>query len=112
MSKLDLVLSTLQNIADTSAEKIVQATGDATSTSNVQITDYFGALIGAGIVMIAGAGSGIGQGYIGGKSIEAMARNPEVHSKIFTQYIIAAAVCETVAIYCLLIAIILIFVVK
>ncbi|OAL09893.1 F0F1 ATP synthase subunit C [Candidatus Mycoplasma haematobovis] len=60
--------------------------------------------IGAGISLIAGLGAAIGQGYIGGKAVEALARNPEVEALIFRQYIVGAAVCESVAIYGLIVA--------
>lgn len=68
--------------------------------------------IGAGISLIAGVGAAIGQGYIGGKAIEALARNPEVEALIFRQFIVGAAICESVAIYGLIVAILLMFAVK
>ena len=37
-----------------------------------------GCAIGAGIAMISGFGPGIGEGYIAGKALEAMARQPEM----------------------------------
>ncbi|OAL09867.1 F0F1 ATP synthase subunit C [Candidatus Mycoplasma haematobovis] len=66
--------------------------------------DELGSNIGAGISLIAGLGAAIGQGYIGGKAVEALARNPEVEALIFRQYIVGAAVCESVAIYGLIVA--------
>ena len=36
-----------------------------------------GCAIGSGIAMISGFGPGIGEGYIAGKALEAMARQPE-----------------------------------
>lgn len=68
--------------------------------------------IGAGISLVAGLGAAIGQGYIGGKAIEALARNPEVEALIFRQFIVGAAICESVAIYGLIVAILLMFAVK
>lgn len=68
--------------------------------------------IGAGVSLIAGLGAAIGQGYIGGKAIEALARNPEVEALIFRQFIVGAAICESVAIYGLIVAILLMFAVK
>ena len=47
--------------------------------------------IGAGLVVI-GAGTGIGQ--IGGKAMEAIARQPEATGKIQTAMLIAAALIE------------------
>ena len=37
-----------------------------------------GCAIGSGIAMISGFGPGIGEGYIAGKALEAMARQPEM----------------------------------
>lgn len=69
-------------------------------------------LLAAGICMGLGAiGSGLGEGYIGGRALEAMARNPKVMDKIFTNMIIAIALAETTAIYALFVSILLLFVV-
>ncbi|AGX89013.1 hypothetical protein PRV_01255 [Mycoplasma parvum str. Indiana] len=65
--------------------------------------------IGGGIAILAGFGAALAQGYIGGKAVEALARNPEVEALIFKQYIVAVAICESVAIYALIVAIIVIF---
>ncbi|AFO52245.1 putative ATP synthase subunit c [Candidatus Mycoplasma haematolamae str. Purdue] len=65
--------------------------------------------IGAGIAILAGVGAALAQGYIGGKAVESLARNPEVEALIFRQFIIGAAVCESVAIYGLIIAIVIRF---
>ncbi|ARN78349.1 ATP synthase F0 subunit C [Nonlabens spongiae] len=48
-------------------------------------------LIGAGLVVIGG---GIGLGMIGGKAMEAIARQPEAAGKIQTAMIIIAALLE------------------
>ncbi|WP_342252701.1 ATP synthase F0 subunit C [Spiroplasma endosymbiont of Amphibalanus improvisus] len=69
------------------------------------------AYIGAGLAAIGCCGSGIGQGFIGGKAVEAIGRNPEVEGKVRTMYIISAAITESGSIYALVIAIILLFVV-
>ncbi|OAL09891.1 F0F1 ATP synthase subunit C [Candidatus Mycoplasma haematobovis] len=63
-----------------------------------------GKKVGAGLALVGGLGAAIGQGYIGGKAVEALARNPEVEALIFRQYIVGAAVCESVAIYGLIVA--------
>ncbi|OAL09892.1 F0F1 ATP synthase subunit C [Candidatus Mycoplasma haematobovis] len=67
-------------------------------------SDDVGKNVGAGVSLVAGLGAAIGQGYIGGKAVEALARNPEVEALIFRQYIVGAAVCESVAIYGLIVA--------
>ena len=66
--------------------------------------------IAAGIAVCAGLGTGIGEGIAASKAVEAVGRNPEAEGKIRTMMILGIALTETVAIYWLLIAIILIFV--
>jgi F-type H+-transporting ATPase subunit c len=52
------------------------------------------AAIGAGLAVI---GAGIGVGQIGGKALEAIARQPEAIGDIRTNMLIAAALVEGVA---------------
>ena len=47
--------------------------------------------IGAGLAVI---GVGIGIGQVGGKAMEAMARQPEMYGKLQTAMLIAAALIE------------------
>lgn len=76
------------------------------------ITNKGMAYLGAGFAMIGVLGIGIGQGLTGAKSVEGIARNPDVLSKIRTQFILSAALTETGAIYAFIIAILLVFVAK
>lgn len=73
----------------------------ADSTMNNPALKY----IGAGIAVLTGAGSGIGEGMICAHAIDGMARNPEVMSKLRTNMILGAALDETTGIYGLVIAI-------
>ena len=57
--------------------------------------------VGAGLAAI---GAGIGIGRIGGQAMDAMARQPEVMSKIFTNMIVAAALIEGVALFAVVVA--------
>ena len=57
--------------------------------------------IGAGLAAI---GAGVGIGQIGGKAVEAIARQPEAISKIQTNMIIAAALVEGVALFAVVVA--------
>ena len=66
--------------------------------------------IGAGLAVLTGMMTGIGQGYAAGKAVEAVGRNPEAENKIRSMLILGAAIAETCAIYVMLIAILLIFV--
>ncbi|MBU4369491.1 ATP synthase F0 subunit C [Patescibacteria group bacterium] len=56
-------------------------------------------LIAKGIATIAMAGSGIGEGYLIGKALEAIGRNPEMEGSIFSKMIIGVALAESTAIY-------------
>ncbi len=65
----------------------------------------------AALVMGIGAiGSAFGEGFIGGKAMEAMGRNPKYMDKIFTNMIVAQAIDESTAIYSLVVALIILFV--
>lgn len=68
------------------------------------------ALLGAAIAMGFGAiGPAIGEGFIGGKACEGIARRPE-HAGLLTRtMLIGQAVSESTGIYSLVVALILIF---
>jgi len=66
------------------------------------MTSQYGPM-GAGLAAI---GAGIGIGQIGGKAVEAIARQPEAISKIQTNMIIAAALVEGVALFAVVVAMI------
>jgi F-type H+-transporting ATPase subunit c len=69
------------------------------------------ALLAAGFAIGIGAlGPGIGIGYLVGKSVEGIARQPEASGDIRTTMFIGIGVTEAVALYALVIAILLIFV--
>lgn len=61
--------------------------------------------LGVGLgVGLAAIGAGIGIGRIGGQAMDAMARQPEVINKIFTNMIVAAALIEGVALFAVVVA--------
>jgi len=60
-----------------------------------------GAAVGASLAAI---GAGIGIGKIGAAAMDAMARQPEVMNKLFTNMIVAAALIEGVALFAAVIA--------
>ncbi len=66
--------------------------------------------IGAGIAAIGCGFSALGEGMIASKAMEAMGRNPENHSKLQSTMILAVALDESTAIYALVIAILIIFI--
>ncbi len=65
--------------------------------------------IGAGLAVLTGMMTGLGQGYAAAKAVEAVGRNPEAEAKIRSMLILGAAIAETAAIYGMLIAFLLIF---
>ena len=69
-----------------------------------------GCAIGAGIAMISGFGPGIGEGYIAGKAIEAMSRQPEMKGELTSTMFLGIACAETTGIYGFVIGLLLIFV--
>jgi len=52
----------------------------------------------------------IAEGFVAAKAMEAMGRNPEAGDSIFTRMIVAMAICESTAIYALVVSLILLFV--
>ena len=68
--------------------------------------------IGAGLAVIAGIGPGIGEGYAVGKTIEAIARQPEAKKDIRSSLLLGCALAEATAIYGLIVAILIIFFLK
>ena len=68
-----------------------------------------GCAIGAGIAMISGFGPGIGEGYIAGKAIEAMSRQPEMKGELTSTMLLGIACAETTGIYGFVTGLLLIF---
>jgi len=67
-------------------------------------------VIAAAISIGLGAiGSGIGEGIIAARAMEAMGRNPEISNDIFSKMIVAMAVCESTAIYSLVVSFVILF---
>ncbi len=75
--------------------------------TSVEYTQFFAsgmAYIGAGIAVLTGFGSGLGQGFAAGKAVEAIGRQPEASGKITVTMIIGQAMAETTGLYGLVIA--------
>ena len=69
-----------------------------------------GCAIGAGLSMIAGIGPGIGEGYAVGKTIEAIARQPEAQGDCTRTMFIGCAIAESTGIYGFVVGLLLLFV--
>ena len=68
------------------------------------------ALFGAGLSMGFGAvGSGVGSGFPGGQACMGISRQPGVASRLTTNMLIGSAVCQTPAIFSMVVALMLIF---
>ncbi|MBL8967088.1 MAG: ATP synthase F0 subunit C [Spirochaetaceae bacterium] len=67
------------------------------------------ALLGAGIAVLSGIGAGVGIGIVSGKTVEAIARQPEAQGKFTGIFIIGAALAESTAIYGLVVSLLLLF---
>ena len=65
-----------------------------------------GAAVGSGIAVV---GAGIGIAGVGGKAVEAMARQPEMAGRIGTQGIIFAALVEGAALIAIVVSFIVVF---
>lgn len=62
----------------------------------------------AGIVLVGAIGIGIGQGLIGMKAVEGIARQPEAKADILQAMIVGQAITETTGIFAFIIAVVLV----
>ncbi len=67
-------------------------------------------LIGAGLAMIGTIGAGAGIGIVVNGAVQGMARNPDASGNLLTNMILGIAFAEAVAIYCLVVALLILFV--
>ncbi|HZD55331.1 MAG TPA: ATP synthase F0 subunit C [Anaerolineales bacterium] len=67
-------------------------------------------LIGAGLAMIGTIGAGAGIGIVVNGAVQGMARNPDSSGVVQTNMILGIAFAEAVAIYCLVVALLILFV--
>lgn len=76
-------------------------------TSNVESTR----IIMTGITIAVGTmAPALGESWVASKAMEAMGRNPEAADNIFTKMIVAMAICESTAIFALVLSLIIYFV--
>ncbi len=66
--------------------------------------------IGAGIAVFTGGLSSLGESWIACHAIDAMSRNPERQGKLQSTMILAIALDESCAIYALIVAILILFI--
>jgi F-type H+-transporting ATPase subunit c len=71
---------------------------------------YYGVVLAAGLgIAIAAFGTGIGQGLGLSRAVEGVARNPEASGKITVTMLIGLAMIESLCIYALVVALILLY---
>ena len=99
---------TLLRLASFVAPLAYAATAFAQDASNENDFKMF-AYLGAGLAIgIAAAGGGVGQGTAAAAALEGIARNPNASDKLFTPLILGLALIESLVIYALVVAILLI----
>jgi len=76
----------------------------------LESAQILGKLIGAGLAMIGAIGAGAGIGIVTSGAVQAMGRNPDATGTIQTNMILGIAFAEAVAIYCLVVALLILFV--
>lgn len=67
-------------------------------------------LIGAGLSMIGTIGAGVGIGMLVNGAVQGMARNPDASGTVLTSMILGIAFAEAIAIYCLVVSLLILFV--
>ena len=65
--------------------------------------------IGAGLAMLGAIGPGLGIGFLVNGALQAIGRNPDAGGQIQTNMILGIVFTEAVAIYCLVVALIVLF---
>ncbi|MFN4197036.1 MAG: ATP synthase F0 subunit C [Caldimicrobium sp.] len=89
------------------AEEVAKVSGDKLQTG---FGIYSAIILAAGIgVGLAALGCGIGMGHATAGACEGIARNPELAGKLTVTMILGMALIETLVIYALVIALILLF---
>lgn len=66
--------------------------------------------IGAGLAMLGAIGAGLGIGILASGAVQGIARNPDASGDIQTNMILGIAFAEAIAIYCLVVALLILFV--
>jgi ATP synthase F0 subunit c len=66
--------------------------------------------VGAGLAMLGTIGAGLGIGILGYGALQGIARNPDAAGDVQTNMILGIAFAEAIAIYCLVVALVMLFV--
>jgi F-type H+-transporting ATPase subunit c len=89
---------------------LVAFPGIAFAADGWQASTGLGLAVGAGLAIgLAGLGCGIGQGLTAGNTTAGIARNPGAAGAMFTNFILAMVLIESISIYGLVVALLLFF---
>lgn len=77
---------------------------------DLEAARILGKLIGAGLAMIGTIGAGLGIGVLVNGAMQGMSRNPDASGTLMTNMILGIAFAEAVAIYCMVVALLILFV--
>jgi F-type H+-transporting ATPase subunit c len=89
---------------------LVALPGVALAADGWESSVGMGLAIGAGLAVgLAGLGCGIGQGITAGNTTAGIARNPGAAGSMFTNFILAMVLIESISIYGLVVALLLFF---
>jgi len=108
MKKVGL-FTTILVLGLTRAAFAADATGDATTKSSAVQFFLYSAIAAGLAIAIAAHGCGIGQGMAVRGAVEGIARNPEASGKVTVTMLIGLAMIESLSIYALVVALILIY---
>ncbi len=108
MSKKIGLLTTLMVLALTTAALAADAGGAGEKVEGMRFFVYSALAAGFGIA-IAAFGCGIGQGMAVRGAVEGIARNPDASGKVTVTMLIGLAMIESLSIYALVVALILIY---
>jgi F-type H+-transporting ATPase subunit c len=92
-------------------EEVTEAEAPAAGALDPNYTIYFAlSVLGAGLAIGLGAcGTGVGMGSAVRGALEGAARNPDTYGRLLTTMMIGLAMIESLAIYALVIALILLY---
>ena len=108
--KLGLFVLTAAMVAAASPVLAEEAVHAASGGSDAKVWFFIAVAIASAFGMaIAAAGTGLAQSYAIRGAVEGIARNPSASGKILTTMLIGLAMIESLAIYALVIALILLF---
>ncbi len=111
MSKKVGLLTTLFLLGLTTLAMAAEASGVAAGADKVEGLHFFTmSAVAAGLgIAIAAFGCGLGQGMAVRGAVEGIARNPEASGKVTVTMLIGLAMIESLSIYALVVALILIY---